>query len=44
MLSIYNYLTLLVFNNLECKLELMKYIDIVLIHVPFGVGACNYIG
>ncbi len=41
--SIYNYLTLLVFNRIENKIELMKYIDYVLPHLKFRVGAPHFV-
>lgn len=41
--SIYNYLTLLVFNNLENKQHLMQYIPLVLPHLRCRVGTPHFI-
>jgi hypothetical protein len=41
--AIYNYLTLLVFNNLENKQHLMPYIRLVLPHLKYRVGAAQFI-
>jgi hypothetical protein len=41
--SIYNYLTLLVFNNLENKQHLMQYIPLVLPHLKCRVGTPHFI-
>lgn len=41
--AIYNYLTLLVFNNLENKQHLMQYIRLVLPHLQYRVGAAQFI-
>lgn len=41
--GIYNYLTLLCFNNLEAKQVLMKYIPYILPHLSQQVGADNFL-
>lgn len=41
--GIYNYLTLLCFNNLEAKQVLMKYIPDILPHLSLKVGADNFL-
>lgn len=41
--SIYMYLTLLAYNNLENKQKLMEYIPIALNHLTYKVGAPNFI-
>lgn len=43
LLSIYQYLTLLCFNNLEAKQILMHYIPYVLPHLEKKVGAANFL-
>lgn len=41
--SIYNYLTLLVFNNIENKQHMMQYIRLVLPHLEYRVGTPQFI-
>jgi hypothetical protein len=41
MYVIYYYLTLLVWNSLECKNEIIKYLPIVRRQLSFGVGAID---
>lgn len=43
LLSIYQYLTLLCFNNLEAKQILMPYIEFVLPHLKEKVGAASFL-
>ncbi len=41
--SIYQYLTLLCFNNLEAKQILMKFVPDVIPHIGKRVGASNFV-
>lgn len=43
LMSIYQYLTLLCFNNLEAKQILMQYIPDILPHLKNKVGAANFL-
>jgi hypothetical protein len=43
LLSIYQYLTLLCFNNLEAKQILMPYIGYILPHLKEKVGAASFL-